>query len=164
MMQLFVLFLQIEKFVAIYVQFEEERSSIYFKDILTGKKQQKNLKTIKSLIIIKQLVRHCRDANYRNRFVMLLYLSQFVIFNPWKVPWNWIAFSQNSFVISPDWMRQWTTCKQGLYVKSYSFFKTIVKRFKNYKLIFTQVKFSDVLPSHNRGVFRIQPNKYDEGF
>ena len=81
-MQLFVLFLQIEKFVAIYVQFEEERSSIYFKDILTGKKQQKNLKTIKSLIIIKQLVRHCRDANYRNRFVMLLYLSQFVIFNP----------------------------------------------------------------------------------
>ena len=26
---------------------------------------------------------------------------QFVIFNPWKVPWNWIAFYQNSFVISP---------------------------------------------------------------
>ena len=25
---------------------------------------------------------------------------QFVIFNSWKVPWNWIAFSQNSFVIS----------------------------------------------------------------
>ena len=24
-----------------------------------------------------------------------------VIFNPWKVLWNWIAFSQNSFVISP---------------------------------------------------------------
>ena len=21
--------------------------------------------------------------------------------NPWKVPWNWIAFTQNSFVISP---------------------------------------------------------------
>ena len=27
---------------------------------------------------------------------------QSVIFNPWKVAWNWIAFSQNSFVISPD--------------------------------------------------------------
>ena len=26
--------------------------------------------------------------------------SQFVIFNPWKVPWKWIAFYQNSFVIS----------------------------------------------------------------
>ena len=28
---------------------------------------------------------------------------QFVIFNPWKVRWNWIAFSQtqNSFVLSP---------------------------------------------------------------
>ena len=28
--------------------------------------------------------------------------SQFVIFNPWKLPWNWIVFYQNSFVISPD--------------------------------------------------------------
>ena len=27
--------------------------------------------------------------------------NQFVIFNPRKVPWNWIAFSQNSLVISP---------------------------------------------------------------
>ena len=27
--------------------------------------------------------------------------TQFVIFNPGKVPWNWIAFYQNSFVISP---------------------------------------------------------------
>ena len=26
---------------------------------------------------------------------------QFIIFNPWKVPWNWIVFYQNSFVISP---------------------------------------------------------------
>ena len=29
------------------------------------------------------------------------YPYQFVIFNPWKVPWNWIAFYQNSFVIAP---------------------------------------------------------------
>ena len=27
--------------------------------------------------------------------------NQFAIFNPWKVPWNWMAFYQNSFVISP---------------------------------------------------------------
>ena len=27
--------------------------------------------------------------------------KQFIIFNPWKVPWNWIAFYQNSFVMSP---------------------------------------------------------------
>ena len=26
---------------------------------------------------------------------------QFVTFSPWKVPWNWIAFYQNSFLISP---------------------------------------------------------------
>ena len=29
---------------------------------------------------------------------------QFVIFNPRKVWWNWMAFYQNSFVISPDWL------------------------------------------------------------
>ena len=29
---------------------------------------------------------------------------QFAIFNPWKVPWNWIAFYQSSFVISPGWL------------------------------------------------------------
>ena len=28
-------------------------------------------------------------------------LNQFVIFNPWKNPWNWIACYQNCFVISP---------------------------------------------------------------
>ena len=27
--------------------------------------------------------------------------KQFLIFNPWKVLWNWIAFSQNSFVMPP---------------------------------------------------------------
>ena len=37
------------------------------------------------------------------------------------------------FVKSPDYTRNWTTCKQGLYVKSYYFFETIVCRFKNYK-------------------------------
>ena len=32
---------------------------------------------------------------------MANFTEQFVIFNPWKVPWNWMAFYQNSFVISP---------------------------------------------------------------
>ena len=30
------------------------------------------------------------------------WVTQFVIFNPWKLPWNWIVFYQNSFVVSPD--------------------------------------------------------------
>ena len=34
-------------------------------------------------------------------------IIQFVIFNPWKVPWNWIAFYQNSFVISPGSLYHW---------------------------------------------------------
>ena len=32
---------------------------------------------------------------------------QFVILNPWKVPWNWIAFYQNSFGISPGCYISW---------------------------------------------------------
>ena len=32
---------------------------------------------------------------------------QFVTFNPWKVLWNWIAFYQNSFVISPGCYISW---------------------------------------------------------
>ena len=31
-------------------------------------------------------------------------MKQFVIFNPWKGPWNWIVFYQNSFVISPGFL------------------------------------------------------------
>ena len=38
------------------------------------------------------------------------------------------------YVISPDQTRLWTTCKRGLYVKSFCFFETIPYRFKNYKL------------------------------
>ena len=36
-----------------------------------------------------------------------LLLTQFVIYNPWKVPWNWIVFYQNSFVISPGCYISW---------------------------------------------------------
>ena len=46
------------------------------------------------------------------------------------------------FVISPDQTRRrWTTCKQGLYVKSYCYFETIAQRFKNYKLYWKTNKF-----------------------
>ena len=37
----------------------------------------------------------------------LVFWYLFVIFNPWKVPWNWIAFYQNSFVISPGCYISW---------------------------------------------------------
>ena len=33
-----------------------------------------------------------KDKKYVRKWCLLL---QFVIFNPWKVPWNWIAFYQN---------------------------------------------------------------------
>ena len=49
--------------------------------------------------------RHLRvkvfKSSLRLNFRICLPLYQFVIFNPWKVRWNWITFSQNSFVISP---------------------------------------------------------------
>ena len=38
-----------------------------------------------------------------NKFLKI----QFVILNPWKVPWNWIAFYQNYFVISPGLLFTW---------------------------------------------------------
>ena len=33
------------------------------------------------------------------------FLDQFVILNPWEIPWNWIAFHWNSFVMTPDLVR-----------------------------------------------------------
>ena len=39
------------------------------------------------------------------------------------------------YLISPDQAPHQTTCKRGLYVKSYCFFEIIAQRFKNYKLI-----------------------------
>ena len=47
-----------------------------------------------------------RDFSLIENYKMVYYMawklsSQFLIFNPWKYPWNWIAFYQNSFVISP---------------------------------------------------------------
>ena len=37
----------------------------------------------------------------KNETEKIFVTVQLLIFNPWKVPWNWIAFSQNYFVISP---------------------------------------------------------------
>ena len=50
-----------------------------------------------------------------------------------------IAFSQNSFVISPGLLYHLVRhdtggLANGLYVKSYCIFETIAQRFKNYKL------------------------------
>ena len=37
----------------------------------------------------------------------------FVIFNSWNLPWNWIAFYQNSFVISPGLLYHLIRCNYG---------------------------------------------------
>ena len=42
---------------------------------------------------------HCLQTLKRMQFSHIP--VQLVIVNPWKAPWNWIAFSQNSFVMSP---------------------------------------------------------------
>ena len=42
-----------------------------------------------------------------NTFALRL-LVQFVIFNPWSVPWNWIVFNQNYFHMQwRNWVRSW---------------------------------------------------------
>ena len=43
---------------------------------------------------------HLYSGQISYGFMMDADLYQFVIFNPWKVSWNWIAFYQNSFVLS----------------------------------------------------------------
>ena len=88
---------------------------------------------------------------------------QFVIFNPWKAPWNWIAFIKiillyNLLVISADLTWHWTTYKRDPYVKSYCFFETIAERFKSYKLVLAlhcedNVKY-EILSKH---LFQIKP-------
>ena len=54
-----------------------------------------------SLLLFKLLIRAHKPCNI---YLKLRKNSesalQFVIFNPWKVPSNWIAFSQNYFVTS----------------------------------------------------------------
>ena len=54
-MQWFVLAGQVENLVVIYVSKQRRTQNLFQKDILTGKKQKKNLKTIESLIVIEQL-------------------------------------------------------------------------------------------------------------
>ena len=46
-------------------------------------------------------VRYCRCWIRLSILKCRVITLQFVIFNPWKVPWKWIAFYQNSFVLSP---------------------------------------------------------------
>ena len=45
--------------------------------------------------------------------ILWQYSNQFVIFSPWKVPWNWIAFDQNSFVVSPGLLYHLIRCGSG---------------------------------------------------
>ena len=51
-----------------------------------------------------QTIKFGQLLKYKTRKIFLEkpYTKQSVIFNPWKVLWNWIASYQNSFVISPD--------------------------------------------------------------
>ena len=39
--------------------------------------------------------------NFAKKLLGRYFVVQFIILNPWKVPWNWIVFCQNSFAISP---------------------------------------------------------------
>ena len=65
----------------------------------------------KSIVIIEistlEVVKNEFLANTVNLDIGSADVVQFVIFNPWKVPWNWIAFYQNSFVVSPGCYISW---------------------------------------------------------
>ena len=68
----------------------------------------KKNKSVGTLILVEwscillQLKSQClRGASHHTAFMGKCSTAQFVILNPGTVPWNWIAFPQNSFVISP---------------------------------------------------------------
>ena len=68
----------------------------------------------------------------------IVYATQFVIFNPWKVSWNWIAFSQNSFVISPGLLYHLIRCNTGWLANKAFTLNPIVQKLQ------TELKFSMV--------------------
>ena len=47
---------------------------------------------------VNKLLSHEWDDLHQYWRGAYIILDQFVILNPWKVPWNWIAFYQNSFI------------------------------------------------------------------
>ena len=67
-----------------------KKALVNISSISISKNQPLNLLSFVSRIVV-------------NKFLKI----QFVIFNPWKVPWNWIAFYQNYFVISPGLLFTW---------------------------------------------------------
>ena len=67
-----------------------------------------------------------RGASHHTAFMGKCSTVQFVIFNPWTVPWNWIAFSQNSFVISPGLLHDLIRRENKLLAKEAFISNTIV--------------------------------------
>ena len=44
------------------------------------------------------------DRVLNTQLFVRLFQYQFLIFNPWKVPWNWIAFSEYHMVCYITWL------------------------------------------------------------
>ena len=75
------------------------------------------------LVIIYILYSVCNFQAMKSPMELNSLLSKFFCYITW-------------LVISPDQTRQCTTCKRGLYIKSYCFFEALAHWFKNYKLYF----------------------------
>ena len=74
-----------------------------------------------SIMEVRQSVFRTQSNIYNGAKIV----KHFVIFNPWKVPWNWTTFYWNSSFTSPGLIRDKTEGKRDLFLKSYYFFETI---------------------------------------
>ena len=63
---------------------------------------------------------------------LICYAIQFAIFNPWKVSWNWRAFSQFFFAISPGLFCHLIRCDSRQLAKA-DFTSNLVSSLKSFK-------------------------------
>ena len=99
-----------EKNVQLSWNSQKIQNFIFHTKLKTTKRDNLNFNIIKMLYqssnIPRKMLYSAISAEilliWKTIIMQFIITIQFIIFNVWKVPRNWIGFSQNSFVISPS--------------------------------------------------------------
>ena len=99
MVEEILLYISPLKFSDLFSKFWKHQRSlqVWFHNVWKYQRQKRRTLNYEAFLLIT-LVNSTPFLIHSRTFHMLY---KFVIFNPWKASWNWIAFYQNSFVISP---------------------------------------------------------------